>query len=59
MITFICSIVLLIGGYFIYGTFVERQFGADENRKTPAYESEDGVDYVPMSWSKIFFDSVS
>ncbi|MDD4433873.1 MAG: carbon starvation CstA family protein, partial [Parabacteroides sp.] len=55
MITFICSIVLLIGGYFIYGTFVEKQFGADGNRKTPAYESEDGVDYVPMSWSKIFF----
>ena len=54
MITFICSIVLLIGGYFIYGTFVEKQFGADGNRKTPAYESEDGVDYVPMSWSKIF-----
>lgn len=54
MITFIVSIVLLIAGYFIYGTFIEKQFGADEKRKTPAYESQDGVDYVPMGWSKIF-----
>ncbi|MDR1120425.1 MAG: carbon starvation protein A [Dysgonamonadaceae bacterium] len=54
MLTFILSILLLIGGYFIYGSFVERVFGVDEHRKTPAYTHMDGVDYVPMGWSKIF-----
>lgn len=54
MATFVISIILLIGGYFIYGKFVERLFGADQNRKTPAYTCGDGVDYVPMNWKKIF-----
>ena len=54
MITFIISILLLIGGYFIYGKVVERIFGIDKDRKTPAYENEDGVDYVPMGWGRIF-----
>ena len=26
----------------------------DENRKTPAFVSADGVDYVEMSWWRIF-----
>lgn len=54
MITFIISIILLIAGYFIYGTFLEKQFGADEKVKTPAYVSQDGVDYVPMGLGKTF-----
>lgn len=28
MFTFLISILLLVGGYFIYGSFVERVFGA-------------------------------
>jgi carbon starvation protein CstA len=54
MITFFVSIALLFGGYFIYGSFIERVFGVDKNRKTPAYTLTDGVDYVPMGWGKIF-----
>jgi carbon starvation protein CstA len=54
MITFTTSILLLVAGYFIYGSFVERVFGADSNRQTPAYTLTDGVDYVPMGWWKIF-----
>ncbi len=54
MITFFLSIILLIGGYFIYGKFIERVFGADKDRQTPAYTHADGVDYVPMGWGKIF-----
>lgn len=53
MITFIISIVLLIGGYFIYGSLMERIFGAGNN-KTPAFTHADGVDYVPMSWGRVF-----
>ncbi len=52
MITFIASILLLIVGYFTYGTFIERVFGVKEERKTPAYTMADGVDYVPMNENK-------
>jgi carbon starvation protein CstA len=54
MITFSIAIVLLIGGYYVYGAFMERIFGADKNRTTPAYAYTDGVDYVPMSWWRAF-----
>ena len=54
MVTFCISILLLIGGYFLYGKFVERVFGADAHRSTPANDLKDGVDYVPMSWWRIF-----
>ncbi|MFD3157495.1 carbon starvation protein A [Haloimpatiens sp. FM7330] len=54
MITFLISIVLLIIGYFVYGKFVEKTFGADDNIKTPAVRLEDGVDYVPLPGWKIF-----
>ena len=29
MITFLISLVLLVGGYFLYGSYVERVFGPD------------------------------
>ncbi|TAJ10694.1 carbon starvation protein A [Marinilabiliaceae bacterium JC017] len=54
MITFFASIVALVLGYFIYGKIVERSFGADGNKPTPALTKNDGVDFVPMSWPKIF-----
>ena len=54
MITFIGCLLLLIAGYFIYGRFMERIFGADPNRSVPAYTQQDGVDYVPMSWWRVF-----
>ena len=54
MITFICCLAALIAGYFIYGSFIERIFGIDPSRKTPAYTHQDGVDYIPMSSWKVF-----
>ncbi len=54
MITFISCILLLIAGYFLYGRFVERFFGTDPNRPTPAVSMDDGVDYKPMATWKIF-----
>ncbi|HHW01768.1 MAG TPA: carbon starvation protein A [Thermoanaerobacterales bacterium] len=48
MFSFIGSIIALIAGYIIYGAIIERVFGADENRKTPCYTINDGVDFVPM-----------
>ena len=54
MITFLVSLFLLIGGYFVYGKFVERFIGADPARKTPAYEMQDGIDFQPMATWKVF-----
>ena len=52
MYTFLAGIVLLIVGYFTYGKFIEKMFGVKEDRATPAYVNNDGVDYVPMSTPK-------
>lgn len=54
MITFVLALLLLIGGYFIYGRFVERIFQPDAQRKTPAYTKADGVDFLVLPNWKIF-----
>ncbi|WP_319583250.1 carbon starvation CstA family protein [uncultured Pseudodesulfovibrio sp.] len=55
MLFFFGCIALLIAGYFIYGTFVDRVFGSDENRVTPAIAMADGIDYMVMpKWKLIF-----
>ena len=47
MATFIIGLVILFVGAAIYGKFCEHVFGPDD-RQTPAYTKQDGVDYVPM-----------
>ena len=47
MATFLIGLVILFGGGALYGKFCERVFGPDD-RPTPAYTKQDGVDYVPM-----------
>jgi carbon starvation protein CstA len=54
MITFLLCIALLIAGYFLYGRFVEKIFGIDCERETPAVAHPDGVDFVPMKPWRIF-----
>lgn len=54
MITFLISITLLIAGYFTYGKFIDRFFGADPKRGVPAVEMADGVDYQVIKPWKIF-----
>ncbi|MBR1631634.1 MAG: carbon starvation protein A [Paludibacteraceae bacterium] len=54
MISFIVALVLLIVGYITYGALVERVFGIDTRRTTPALAQTDGVDFVPMSGWRIF-----
>jgi carbon starvation protein CstA len=53
MYTFTICLLLLVGGYFIYGSLVERIFKPDD-RQTPASAHPDGVDYIPMPGWKIF-----
>ena len=47
MITFISGLVLLICGGAVYGKICEKMFCPDD-RKTPAFTLNDGVDYIPM-----------
>ena len=54
MVTFSVALALLIIGYIVYGGFVNRIFGPDPKRTTPAVAMEDGVDYIPMPTWKIF-----
>ena len=53
MISFILCLVVLIGGYFVYGKIVENTFASDD-RETPAVKINDGVDYVEMPKRKLF-----
>lgn len=52
-IFFICLAVLIIG-YFTYGSFVDKLIGPQNDSETPAIRLQDGVDYVPMPWYKVF-----
>lgn len=54
MITFICSLILLVVGYLTYGLLVEKVFGINPEARTPALTKTDGVDFVPMSPWRIF-----
>ena len=51
MQTFIIGLVILVVGGFLYGGLCQKVFGPDD-RKTPAFTKQDGVDYVPMSKGK-------
>ena len=54
MITLCISIVVLIVGYWIYGKVIERIFGVQPERPTPAVAKSDGVDFVQLPTWKIF-----
>ena len=54
MISVCLALAALVVGFFTYGKFVERIFGVEPDRKTPAIANPDGVDFVPLSSWKIF-----
>ena len=48
------SLYLLLGGlaalalgYFVYGAWLEKVWGLDPRRSTPAHEFRAGIDYLP------------
>ncbi len=51
---FLLSIVLLVAGYVVYGTVVEKIFGPQASRPTPAVRLADGVDFVEMPTWKVY-----
>ena len=54
MYSFLISVAALLAGFLLYGAFVERVFGPDPARKTPAVAKADGVDYIVMPTWKVF-----
>ncbi|MFI3176077.1 MAG: carbon starvation protein A [Eubacteriales bacterium] len=54
IIMLLIAIIVLGGAYLIYGKYLCKTWGIDENAKTPAYEYEDGVDYVPADTQMVF-----
>ena len=50
----IIGLVVLGGAYLLYGRYLQNKWGIDPNAKTPAYELEDGVDYVPADTNVVF-----
>ena len=51
----ILAVVVLGGAYLIYGRHLAKKWGLNPDSKTPAYEMEDGVDYVPADTNDDFF----
>lgn len=50
----IIAIVVLGGGYLLYGRWLAKTWGIDPDAKTPAYELQDGVDYEPADTAIVF-----
>ncbi|MEO4053677.1 carbon starvation CstA family protein [Solibacillus sp. CAU 1738] len=48
MFTLLGSVILLFGGYFVYGKFVEKVFVINDATATPAFTKTDNLDYIPM-----------
>ena len=54
MYSFTICLLILVVGYFVYGRYVERGFGPEAKRPTPALTKADGMDYIPLPTWKIF-----
>lgn len=46
-VVLIISLVVLAMGYIFYGGWLVKQWGIDPEKKTPAHELKDGLDYFP------------
>jgi len=54
VVMMIIAIIVLGGGYLLYGRWLAKTWGIDPNAKTPAYELQDGVDYEPADTAIVF-----
>lgn len=54
LVMMVIAIVFLGGAYLTYGRWLAKKWGIDTKAKTPAYEMEDGVDYVPAKSGVVF-----
>ncbi|CDF43948.1 carbon starvation-induced protein [Roseburia sp. CAG:182] len=54
LVIILIGIVALGAGYLLYGRWLAKKWGIDANAKTPAYQYEDGEDFVPSSKFTVF-----
>lgn len=54
LIMLVISSLIFLAAYFIYGRYLEKTWGIDEKRPTPAHEFADGVDYVASKKGVVF-----
>ena len=54
LVMMLIAIVVLGGGYLLYGRWLAKTWGIDPKAKTPAYELRDGVDYEPADTHIVF-----
>lgn len=54
MTAFLLSLAVLIGGYLIYGTLIDRLLATDSTRQMPAYTMRDDIDYRPLAPWRVF-----
>lgn len=47
MLLFFLGLLLLVAGYFAYGSFIEKVLAPDD-RATPAVSKRDGVDFLTL-----------
>lgn len=47
VVILLAGILILVIAYVTYGKWLAGQWGVDPNKKTPAHELEDGMDYCP------------
>lgn len=50
----VIAMVVLLLAYIFYGKWLAKKWGIDPKAKTPAYEYEDGVDYIPADKGVVF-----
>ncbi len=53
-IAFVLSVIVFFLGYRYYGSFLVRSFGLSPDRKTPAVEINDGMDFCPARAPVLF-----
>ncbi len=54
MVAFVWGLVLLVGGYFVYGRLTQSAVRPDLTRVTPAVALADGVDYVALPTWRVY-----
>lgn len=54
MITFLACVAILCLGYLVYGKYVDKNTKLSDDNITPAIRLQDGIDYMPMPWHKVF-----
>ena len=54
LLLLLISVVILVAAYLLYGRYLVKTWGIDVNAKTPAYQKEDGVDFVPSNKWEVF-----